>query len=116
MDNQVVWFEVMGSDGDKLREFYGDLFGWSFKSMEGMDYGMTACEETGIPGGVGKAPAGPGWVTFYVEVDDISASLAKAEGKGAKVLMPITQLPGNSIAVFADPEGHPVGLSQSRAA
>jgi len=116
MGNPVVWFEVIGNDGGKLREFYGGLFGWTFKDVPEMDYGMTESEQTGIPGGVGKAPAGPGWATFYVDVPDLEASLAKATEQGAKVLMPPTPLPDGKIAVFADPEGHPIGLHQSTAA
>jgi hypothetical protein len=30
--------------------------------------------------------------------------------------MPVTKLPDVTIAVFADPEGHPVGLVQQKAA
>lgn len=117
MGNPVVWFEVMGNDGEKLRAFYGSMFGWEFKAppME-MDYGMVDAGGTGIPGGVGKAPAGPGWVTFYVEVADIDASLAQAAAAGGQVLMPKMAYPGGHLAVFSDPEGHPIGLSQSPAA
>jgi predicted enzyme related to lactoylglutathione lyase len=30
MGNPVVHFEVTGEDPDKLRSFYGGLFGWEF--------------------------------------------------------------------------------------
>ena len=30
MTHPVMWFEVLGADGGKLRKFYGDLFGWTF--------------------------------------------------------------------------------------
>ena len=112
MGNPVVWFEVLGNDGGELRKFYGNLFGWTFNEMESMDYGMIDANGKGIPGGVGKAPQGPGWVTFYVEVDDIEAAVTRATEGGGKVLMPVTRLPDTTIAVFADPEGHPIGLSQ----
>jgi len=116
MSNKVEWFEVLGKDGAKLRGFYGELFGWKFQLMPGgeMDYGMTAAADTGIGGGVGTADRGPGWVTFYVGVDDPRAALARAEKLGAKVLMPVTELPDVTIAVLADPEGHPVGLVKSK--
>lgn len=112
MANKVMWYEVLGKDGKKLKSFYGDLFGWTFKDAPGMDYGMTDPEATGIGGGVGAAMPGSGssWTTFYVGVDDIDAALAKAKQLGGKELMPVTKLPDVTIAVFADPEGHPVGL------
>jgi len=111
----VIWFEVLGKDAGKLRGFYGELFNWKFDMAPSaeMDYGMTTKEDTGIGGGVGKSPNGPGWVTFYVGVKDIDAAVAHAEKLGGKVLMPVTRLPDTTIAVVADPEGHPVGLAQA---
>lgn len=113
MANLVSWFEILGSNPDKLRGFYAKLFDWRFQQMPdpGMDYAMTDKVQTGIGGGVGKALQGPGWTTFYVSVSDVGASLARAEQLGGKVLMPVTKLPSGEIAVFADPEGHPVGLA-----
>jgi predicted enzyme related to lactoylglutathione lyase len=117
MANTVEWFEVMGRDANKLRGFYGELFGWKFQMAPdaSMDYGMTDKAQTGIGGGVGKAPMGAGWVTFYVSVDDVSAMIARAQKLDAKVLMPATKLPdGMTIAIVTDPEGHPVGLVSSK--
>ena len=111
--DQLVWFEVLGKDPGKLRAFYGELFNWKFtmSQMPEMDYGMTDKADTGIGGGVGKAPQGAGWSTFYVQVQDIRASVARAEALGGKVLLPIMKIPEGEIAVVADPEGHPVGLA-----
>jgi predicted enzyme related to lactoylglutathione lyase len=114
MANKVMWYEVLGKDGKKLKSFYGDLFGWTFRDAPGMDYGMTDPEVTGIGGGVGAAMPGSAasWSTFYVGVENIGDALAKAKKLGGKELMPVTKLPDVTIAVFADPEGHPVGLVQ----
>ena len=110
MSKPVVWFEILGKDAGKLQEFYGGLFGWKFQQMPEMEYGMVEHSD-GIGGGVGKAPEGPGWVTVYVASDDVEADLAKANAAGATTLMPPMGIPsGGTIAVFADPEGHPVGL------
>jgi uncharacterized protein len=116
MGNPVVWFEVMGEDGEKLRSFYGDLFGWTYESVEGMDYGMVQGANGGempaIPGGVGTKPEGaPSYQTFYVGVDDVPAALAKAESLGGKTLVPEMELPmGGKIAILGDPEGNMIGL------
>lgn len=111
--NQVSWFEILGEDTSRLRSFFGELFGWQFKSMENMDYGVTThdCSD-GIPGGVGKDPAGKGgWTTFYVTVPDVRGAMEQAKTLGGSVIVPLTKLPdGMDIAVIADPEGHPVGL------
>ncbi|MEZ4236413.1 MAG: VOC family protein [Myxococcota bacterium] len=111
-NGQVSWFEVMGQDTAALRGFYGELFGWKLQPLPEMDYAVTPEGWAGVPGGVGKAPQGPGWTTFYVKVDDVPAAIGRAEAGGGKVLMPPHRLPdGVTIAVIADPEGHPVGLS-----
>jgi predicted enzyme related to lactoylglutathione lyase len=116
MGNPVVWFEVMGKDGPKLRSFYGDLFGWSYDAVEGMDYGMVQNAEGGsmpsIPGGIGTAPEGaPNYQTFYVGVDDIPGALEKAESLGGTTMVAPMDLPmGGKIAIFSDPEGNMIGL------
>ena len=112
MANKVMWYEVLGRDGNKLRGFFSELLGWSYKDAPGMNYGMTDPETTGIGGGVGSAPGNASWTTFYVGVADIEKALQKAQKLGASVLMPVTKLPDVTIAVFADPEGHPIGLVQ----
>lgn len=116
MTAKITWFEVLGRDAAALRAFYADLFGWTLKIQETPmgPYGVSDAAETGIPGGVGPAPRGSGWTTVYVDVDDLDAALARARAGGGTVLMPPTDLPEVRIAVIADPEGHPVGLSQSR--
>jgi predicted enzyme related to lactoylglutathione lyase len=111
MGHRVSWFEVTGADGEALRSFYGDLFEWKFQIFPEMSYGTIEAEEGGIAGGVGKAMEGPGRVTFYVDTPDVTASLDKAVSLGGSVLMPETNvMEGTTIGLFADPEGHVVGL------
>ena len=113
MAQPVIWFEVMGQDADNMKKFYGDMFDWNLDLNNPMKYGMLDWQEGGIPGGIGVSDQGPGWTTFYVQVDDIAAALDKASALGGKVLLPKMQTPdGGHIAVFSDPEGHPVGLVQ----
>jgi uncharacterized protein len=115
MSNSVVFFEVVGEDGAALRSFYGELFGWAIDEVSGpMDYGLVNSEDAGIEGGIGATVhGGTGHTTFYVQSEDPQAMLTRAEGLGAKTLLPPTELPGGGvIALLADPEGHPVGLSK----
>ncbi len=110
----ISWCEVTGSDGDALQAFYGDLFGWSFTPAPKMpDYGMVlrASEAEGPGIGVSPAPQGPGWVTFYVQVDDLDATIAQAEARGGGVVMPPVAIEMGRVALIRDPEGHVVGLS-----
>jgi uncharacterized protein len=121
MGRPVVHFEVIGKDGDKLRDYYGELFGWQFDTDNPMDYGIVTRDDNvnadgvGIGGGVAKGPDGyDGHVTFYVEVDDIEAALAKAESLGgARIFGPDAVMQGLVLGQFTDPEGHVIGLVQS---
>jgi predicted enzyme related to lactoylglutathione lyase len=110
-----MWFEVMGTDGGKLRQFYGDLFGWTFEVLSQVDYGLVKTGDSrGVPGGIGKtSPGTPSWVTFYTETPDVTASLAKAAALGGKVIAPRTEVPGAIIGIFEDPEGHVLGLVEA---
>jgi uncharacterized protein len=113
----VVWFEVVGQNGDVLRAFYGQLFGWTFDTNNPMKYGMVqASNGKGIPGGVGQAEAGmPARTTFYVETPDVAASLETAVKLGGNVLLPRTAMPDVTLGMFRDPEGHVIGLVEARA-
>ena len=62
---------------------------------------------------IGTAPEGyGGHVTFYVEVPDVEAALAKAESLGGTRMMGPDKVPeaGIEIALFSDPEGRVIGL------
>ena len=118
MGQPVVHFEVIGRDGEKLRSYYSDLFGWEIDANNTMQYGVVQREGNvnpdgiGIGGGVGVGPDGyPGHVTVYVEVPDVEAALAKAERLGGTRMMgPDKVMEGVEIGLFTDPEGHVVGL------
>ena len=88
-DNPVTWFEVVGKDSNKLRDFYAGLFGWNFNVMPEMDYGMVdPADEHGIGGGVGGADGGNPHAIWYAEVQDPAAALSKIESLGGKVVQP----------------------------
>ena len=114
--NPVVHFEVLGRDPSALRKFYSEAFGWQLGPADKspLEYSMVHGKEDGgggIDGGIGKAPQGPGHVTFYVGVEDTQAALEQVERLGGKTIQPPVQVPGGvTFALFADPEGHVVGL------
>jgi uncharacterized protein len=123
MGQPVVHFEIMGRDGEALKRYYGELFGWEIDSNNPMNYGIIDRERNlsadgiGIGGGIGQMPDGmdmPGALTFYVEVPDVEASLAHAERLGGtRVMGPAEVMDGLVIGVFRDPEDHPVGVMHS---
>jgi predicted enzyme related to lactoylglutathione lyase len=125
MGQPVVHFEIIGTDPEGLRGYYGDLFGWEFDtggpvaeevSAPG-NYGFTdnggTGDGVGIPGGVGGGPGYDARVIFYVGVPDVEAALQKAESLGGKRRMGPSRAPGTALVVghFTDPEGHLIGVA-----
>jgi predicted enzyme related to lactoylglutathione lyase len=113
MGNKVIHFEVTGKDGPALQRFYSEVFDWSLDTNNPGGYGMLRDESPdGIGGGIGATRDGSdGLVTFYVQADDPAGVLRRVEERGGRVLMPLTEVaPETTIALFADPEGHVIGL------
>jgi len=121
----VVQFEIIGKDGPRLRNYYASLFDWAVDADNALGYGIVArdgalnADGVGIAGGIGNTlnPEDPGHVTFYVEVPDVEAALAKAEGLGGSRVFGPGNVPGTPLVIgqFTDPEGHLVGLTQAAA-
>jgi predicted enzyme related to lactoylglutathione lyase len=117
MASPVVHFEIVGKDGESLKDFYKNVFAWEIDSDNPQNYGLVKAPESGgIGGGVGAASDGsPGHATFYIEVEDTDASLKKIEELGGKTVVPTTTIPDMvTFALFTDPEGNLVGLVKGR--
>jgi predicted enzyme related to lactoylglutathione lyase len=119
MGQPVVHFEIIGRDPEKLHSYYSELFWWEIDANNPMNYGIVqrdgnvSAEGVGIGGGIGgPGPEGyEGHVTFYIEVPDVEAALAKAESLGgSRVMGPEKVMEEIEIGLFTDPEGHVVGV------
>jgi predicted enzyme related to lactoylglutathione lyase len=122
--NPVVHFEVIGKDPDRLRGYFGELFGWQFDTpspvaaevSDPATYGfldlVATADGTGIRGGVGGGPAFPPHAVFYVGVPDVEAALQRAETLGGtRVMGPVTSPNGLVVGHFTDPEGNLLGVA-----
>ena len=110
MANPVVHFEIGAADHQSLVRFYGELFGWGLRAVS---EGYTLIDTRGgrgLNGGIGRSDTGDPWATFYVEVDDLQASLDRAEELGGRTVLAITELAGMAFAMVGDPDGLLVGL------
>ncbi len=115
MANPVVHWELSSHDAEKLQEFYTGLFGWHIEKQEYMDYRVVRTGgEGGIDGGILQdKDITPPYITFYVQVEDLQASLGKAESLGAKTVVPPTPVPNvGTFAHITDPESHLIALIQ----
>ncbi len=115
MPHPVIHAEIRSEDPDATRAFFADLFGWKV-AAEGAFPGYTFID-TGVEGGtyVAISPRqGPDdEVLFFVAVEDVAATLAKAQELGGTIIQPAQQVPGTSFGVFADAQGHKVGVASN---
>jgi predicted enzyme related to lactoylglutathione lyase len=113
MAAKVIHIEVLGKDGEALQRFYSEVFGCKLDTNNPGGYGMIRDENPGtLTSGIGPTrDGGAGHVTFYVHADDPAATLRRVEELGGRVIQPLTEVaPETTIALFADPEGHVIGL------
>jgi predicted enzyme related to lactoylglutathione lyase len=119
-----VHFEVIGKDPQRLRTYFGELFGWQFdvpspvvpEVSEPESYGfldlITSEDGTGIRGGIGGGPGYASHAVFYVGVPNVEAALQRAEDLGgARVMGPATSPNGLVVGHFTDLEGTLIGVA-----
>ncbi len=110
------WNELMTTDVEGAKQFYGELVGWTFEKMDNpeMEYHTASMGET-MTAGVMPMPADgptmpPAW-GGYITVDNVDESAAKAESLGGKVIVPLTDIPTvGRFCVILDPQGAAVSL------
>jgi uncharacterized protein len=109
MPHPVVHFEIGCKDKEQTSTFYREVFDWT------IDSGPMGAIDTGATGGIAGHIAALGhephqFTHFYVETDDVAASLAKVAAAGGKTIVPPVEIPTGTFAWFADVEGNTVGL------
>jgi len=111
MSNPVVHFQIGGRNAEALRTFYSEVFGWAVD--EPAPIGAIQTEAgTGIDGGLHQVEESQRpYLAVYVAVEDLTGTIEKAEGLGATIIVPETDVNGvGSFAMFQDPEGNCIGL------
>ena len=112
--HKIVHTEFVTSNPKRTADFFTELFGWEMHSMEGMEYivwNYPDAKEGG--GGIydSKEPH-TGFSTLeYIEVENITKSLAKAVELGATVHTEEQSIGEHGyIGVFTEPGGCTIGL------
>jgi uncharacterized protein len=106
----MVWQHLSTADIAAARDWYAELFEWSWEELEGEGGWWNARNRDGwLAGSAGDLPAEgvpSNWqVTFRVE--DVAASCTRVEELGGATILPRTETPVGGIAVVRDPEGAP---------
>ena len=111
-----VWYELMTTDPDAAKAFYGSVVGWTIGDPipgGGQDYRMIGRSDGGFAGGVlgltdemCEGGAFPLWIG-YIGVDDVGATVARIVAKGGEIQMSPFDIPQGRIAMVTDPQGNP---------
>ena len=123
MGAPIVHVELRGLDSAELASFYERVFGWvGSPELSIGDYRVMPPSNAQVTAAVGPVPD---WsyrsATFYVQVDDIDATLELVEAAGGRAVMPRTVGPAQGpdhirvFTKFVDPAGNVVGLVEKPA-
>jgi hypothetical protein len=115
MPHPIVHAEIRSNDPDATRKFFGELFDWAVAS-EGALPGYTFID-TGVEGppytAISPRQGEDDEVLFFVAVEDVPATLKRAEELGGAIVQPAQTVPGTTFGVLADAQGHRVGVASS---
>jgi uncharacterized protein len=119
MASPVVFFQIGTRDGEAAKRFFGELFGWEFGEGGGGSY--VASIDPGGPadfdpkGALMEVSAGrEPYVSLFVRVEDLSATLQRAFELGAnEVVAPTRTATGADLALIRTPEGLVFGIVQA---
>jgi uncharacterized protein len=112
-----IWYELLTNDATASRAFYERVIGWKYQEPSAQDpmhyYQMDTGD--GFVGGMMELDekmrangARPTWL-FYLNVDDVDATLKQVEAHGGTTTMPAFDLAHvGRIAMIADPQGNPL--------
>ena len=107
MTNQVDYFEIGAADAGAARAFWGGLFGWQIGPAEPA-YAMVDTDKGGLWDTTDMG--GQNWAIFYVHVDDVEKSIARAQELGATVAVPMVDNGRIQFAHLIDPAGNRFGV------
>jgi hypothetical protein len=107
-DNPICWWEIQTPDPEQAKEFYGAVFGWTFKPWS--DDFLTAYVDDTMIGGLRRsegAPAGRGIHVCFRVQDTLEQTLERVEKHGGAVVVGRTEIAPEMgwYATVRDPAG-----------
>lgn len=116
MPSPLVYFQIATPDTEAARAFYSALFDWQWgeagrnQSIDAQGPADFDPKGSMLQLAEGAAP----FVTPWFRVDDLEATLAKAETLGAQVIIPIRQgATGTHTCLVRAPDGQTIGIVQA---
>jgi predicted enzyme related to lactoylglutathione lyase len=110
--SRFVWYELMTTDTNAARQFYGSVVGWGTRdaSQPEMAYTLLTVGDVPVAGLMDLPPqarqmgAPPSWIG-YVSVADVDVATAEVSDLGGSVHVPPTDIPDvGRFSVVSDPQ------------
>ncbi len=119
LPGKVIWHDLVTEDPAAAQRFYGDLFGWTFKAVPGMDYSIITHRGQAIGGMVdARVFEQKGRISQWVmalSVADMDAAVAKIKSAGGTILGgPSDTGDRGELALAKDPQGANFALLETR--
>ncbi|MEX1080278.1 MAG: VOC family protein [Homoserinimonas sp.] len=112
------WIDLSSSDTERARQFYAELFDWTYE-VSSAEYGeYINCFRNGsqVAGIMQNSPASgtaDGWITYFATADaQATANLADESG-GQSAVAPMEVGSMGTMAMLVDPGGATVGVWQA---
>lgn len=118
---QFVWYDLVTEDVASAKAFYGQLFGWRFEDVQGVDIVYTVARHRGVAI-AGILPiddqdvnvASSRWLSL-MSVSDVDQAARAVERAGGRIDMgPIDNPTRGRLAAVTDPEGATVVFVRAR--
>lgn len=98
----TCWIDVGQPDPERSREFYGDLFGWTFEETPA-PYWIVKLDGKDV-GGIALDESNPGWAT-YICTDDMEQAMKEVDAGGGHIVSEPQTIPAATLATAQDPQG-----------
>lgn len=119
-EGRFVWRELMTTDANKAKGYYGELFNWTSNTVEMGEMGdYTLLKREGEDvGGVMIIPEAqqkqvPAHWVSYITVNDLAAKVEQVKELGGEVHVGPIDIPVGSFAIVSDPNGASFALFKS---
>lgn len=116
----IIWHDLLSDTPEQTRQFYGELFGWRFEQVPGVNYQLIRNGDRLIGGMVDQNrlsnPLDVSQWVVSMSVADIDAAALQVDAAGGQVLTPPTSLGERGrISVVLDNSGALLALLQTAA-
>jgi uncharacterized protein len=111
------WVDLLTSDPERSRDFYGQVFGWTSTEPQEQFGGYFNFSSGGVlvAGGMPKQPGmeGPETWSVYLATDDAQKTLDAATAHGGQVILPAMQVADlGTMGMVTDAGGAAIGVWQ----